>query len=197
MFIANTGEEQGLLGADYFANHPTVPIGKIVGVVDLDMPVPLYQFTDVIAFGGRPFDHRPRGRRVPARRWASRCRPIRCPSKRSSSARTITASSCAACRRSCCSLAMAMAARQSSTSSSPSIYHRLSDDLKQPILWDAAARYGELNYRVARQLADADAAPDVVSGDYFGDMYAPGSRAPALSPLSLTSPGPALGERPV
>ena len=51
MFIANTGEEQGLLGADYFAAHPTVPIGKIVGVVDLDMPLLLYEFTDVIAFG--------------------------------------------------------------------------------------------------------------------------------------------------
>ena len=27
MFIANTGEELGLLGADYFAAHPTVPGG--------------------------------------------------------------------------------------------------------------------------------------------------------------------------
>ena len=51
MFIANTGEEKGLLGADYFAAHPTVPIGKIVSVVDLDMPLPLYDFTDVTAFG--------------------------------------------------------------------------------------------------------------------------------------------------
>jgi Zn-dependent M28 family amino/carboxypeptidase len=50
MFIANTGEEDGLLGASYFASHPTVP-GTTVAVVDLDMPLLLYDFTDVIAFG--------------------------------------------------------------------------------------------------------------------------------------------------
>ena len=51
MFIANTAEELGLLGADYFAAHPTVPASSIVGLVDLDMPLLLYPFTDVIAFG--------------------------------------------------------------------------------------------------------------------------------------------------
>ena len=51
LFIANTGEERGLLGADYYANHPTVPASSIVGLVDLDMPLLLYPFTDVTAFG--------------------------------------------------------------------------------------------------------------------------------------------------
>ena len=51
LFIANTGEERGLLGADYYANHPTVPSQSIVGLVDLDMPLLLYPFTDVTAFG--------------------------------------------------------------------------------------------------------------------------------------------------
>ncbi|HYC94842.1 MAG TPA: M20/M25/M40 family metallo-hydrolase, partial [Sphingomicrobium sp.] len=51
LFIANTGEERGLLGADYYANHPTVPAQSIVGLVDLDMPMLLYPFTDVVAFG--------------------------------------------------------------------------------------------------------------------------------------------------
>ena len=51
LFIAHTGEEKGLLGADYFASHPTVPIGQIVGLVNLDMPLLLYDFRDVIAFG--------------------------------------------------------------------------------------------------------------------------------------------------
>jgi Zn-dependent M28 family amino/carboxypeptidase len=39
------------LGADYYANHPTVPAASIVGNVDLDMPVLLYPFTDVVAYG--------------------------------------------------------------------------------------------------------------------------------------------------
>lgn len=51
LFVVVTGEEKGLLGADYFANHPTRPIEKLVANVNLDMPVLLYPFADMIAFG--------------------------------------------------------------------------------------------------------------------------------------------------
>ena len=58
-------------------------------------------------------------------------------------------------------------------------YHQPSDDLKLPILWDAAARYAEFNYRIARQLADADARPMWYQGNYFGNRFAPAApRAP-------------------
>ena len=59
LFIANTGEELGLLGADYFASHPTVPARQIAAAIDLDMPLLTYDFTDIIAFGG---DHSTIGR---------------------------------------------------------------------------------------------------------------------------------------
>jgi aminopeptidase YwaD len=36
MIVHFTGEEDGLLGSDYFANHPTVPFGNLVGMVNLD-----------------------------------------------------------------------------------------------------------------------------------------------------------------
>ena len=51
MFLSVTAEERGLLGADYFANNPTVPLNSIVANVNLDMPVLLYDFADVVAFG--------------------------------------------------------------------------------------------------------------------------------------------------
>lgn len=51
MFAAVTAEERGLLGADYFAHFPTTPIENIVANVNLDMPVLLYNFADVVAFG--------------------------------------------------------------------------------------------------------------------------------------------------
>jgi Zn-dependent M28 family amino/carboxypeptidase len=51
LFVVVTGEEKGLLGADYFANNPTRPIDKLVANVNLDMPVLLYPFADMIAFG--------------------------------------------------------------------------------------------------------------------------------------------------
>jgi Zn-dependent M28 family amino/carboxypeptidase len=51
LFLSVTAEERGLLGADYFAYYPTVPLQQIVANVNLDMPVLLYDFADVIAFG--------------------------------------------------------------------------------------------------------------------------------------------------
>lgn len=51
IFAAVTGEEKGLLGADYFAKQPPVPITQMVANVNLDMPVLLYPFADLIAFG--------------------------------------------------------------------------------------------------------------------------------------------------
>ncbi len=51
MFLTVTGEEKGLLGAEYFARNPTVPLQNIVADVDIDMPVLTYDFTDVVAFG--------------------------------------------------------------------------------------------------------------------------------------------------
>ncbi len=35
-FVAVTAEEQGRLGSRYFANHPTMPLNKIVGLVNMD-----------------------------------------------------------------------------------------------------------------------------------------------------------------
>jgi Zn-dependent M28 family amino/carboxypeptidase len=51
LFTVVTAEEKGLLGASYFANNPTVPLSSMIANVNLDMPVLLYDFADVIAFG--------------------------------------------------------------------------------------------------------------------------------------------------
>lgn len=51
LFLVVTGEEKGLLGADYFAHHPTRPIENLIANVNMDMPVLLYPFADLIAFG--------------------------------------------------------------------------------------------------------------------------------------------------
>lgn len=37
LFIAFTGEEEGLIGSEYFVNHPPVPLEKIVAMLNLDM----------------------------------------------------------------------------------------------------------------------------------------------------------------
>jgi len=51
IFLAVGAEEKGLLGSDYFINHPTVPQNKIVANINMDGGLPFYDFSDVIAFG--------------------------------------------------------------------------------------------------------------------------------------------------
>jgi hypothetical protein len=58
-------------------------------------------------------------------------------------------------------------------------YHRPSDDLSQPIVWSAGARFAELNYRVVRELANADTPPRWYANDYFGNLFA--SQAPKVT----------------
>ncbi|WP_026353732.1 M28 family metallopeptidase [Woodsholea maritima] len=51
VFVALTGEEKGLLGSQYIARNPTPAMGDMVANINLDMPVIVYEFNDLIAFG--------------------------------------------------------------------------------------------------------------------------------------------------
>lgn len=52
LFLAVGAEEKGLIGSDYFAEHPTLRDASIVANVNIDGAMPFYDFADVIAFGG-------------------------------------------------------------------------------------------------------------------------------------------------
>ena len=51
LFIAVTAEEEGLLGSDYYAHYPTVPISEIVADVNMDEVSFLYDFKDIVPLG--------------------------------------------------------------------------------------------------------------------------------------------------
>jgi hypothetical protein len=42
LFAAYTGEEKGLLGSRWFVSHPTVPMSRIAGVINLDQLRPIF-----------------------------------------------------------------------------------------------------------------------------------------------------------
>jgi hypothetical protein len=52
LFLAVTGEEEGLLGSDYYAHNPTVPISQIVADINMDEVSFLYDFKDIVPLGG-------------------------------------------------------------------------------------------------------------------------------------------------
>ncbi|HEX3766277.1 MAG TPA: M28 family peptidase [Kofleriaceae bacterium] len=63
LFAAVTGEEKGLLGSDYFAHHPTVPLDRVVADINVDgINVQVEPF-DLVVHGA---DHSSLGRQAAA-----------------------------------------------------------------------------------------------------------------------------------
>lgn len=180
LFIANTGEERGLLGADYYATHPTVPARSIVGLVDLDMPLLLYSFTDVIAFGA---DHSTLGSVVAE---AGRSMGVAVSPDPMPEEAIFTRSDHYMFVRKGVPAVLLMTGHANGGKAHwenylGKIYHTPRDDLTLAIDWNAGARYAMLNYRIARTMADAPQRPMWLKGDYFGDLFDPGGvRAPAI-----------------
>jgi hypothetical protein len=51
LFVFVTAEERGLLGSEYFARHPTVPLQELVADIDVDGAYPVHPLKDVVALG--------------------------------------------------------------------------------------------------------------------------------------------------
>ncbi|NNM76762.1 M28 family peptidase [Sphingomonas sp. ID1715] len=178
LFLASTAEEKGLLGADYFAQNPTVPIERIVGDVDLDMPLLLYPFTDVIAFGA---EHSTLGKVV-----ADAAAPMNIaltPDPMPQEGIFTRSDHYMFVRQGVPAVFLATGfangGEKAWTGFLGGNYHHPGDDLNQKIDWAAGARFAEVNYRITRAMADADEAPRWYKGDFFGDAFAP--KAPKAS----------------
>jgi Zn-dependent M28 family amino/carboxypeptidase len=173
LFIANTAEEKGLLGAAYFANNPTVPVGKIAAAVDLDMPLLLYRFTDVIAFGA---DHSTVGEAV--RRAAGEMGLGLSPDPMPEENIFVRSDHYEFVKEGVPAIMLATGWANGGGEKWKGFlrgaYHHPNDDMSQPIDWESGARFARLNYLIARQLADSPQRPLWYRGDYFGDAFAPG-----------------------
>ncbi len=172
LVVANTGEEKGLLGAEYFAHYPSVPIDRVTAAIDLDMPMLLYDFTDVVAYGAghssleKVFQSAAGAMGVklspdPMPEQAVFTRSDHYPMVKAGVPAVMLATG------------MANGGEAAWGKFLSTNYHQPSDDLSQPIVWSAGAKFAELNYRVVRALADADARPQWYENDYFGDLFAP------------------------
>ncbi|HEX8238189.1 MAG TPA: M28 family metallopeptidase [Allosphingosinicella sp.] len=172
LFAAVTAEEKGLLGAQYLARHE-VPGGKVAAVVNLDMPVLLYDFTDVVAFGA---EHSTMGEAVaragrnmgvalsedplPEEGLFTRSDHYRFVQEGVPSVFLMTG--------------FANGGREKFTNFLSTHYHKVSDDLSQPIDWSAGAKFARINYEIAREIADAPQAPRWYADSFFGKTLAPG-----------------------
>jgi Zn-dependent M28 family amino/carboxypeptidase len=172
LFLATTAEEEGLLGADYYARHPTVPIRQIVGNVDLDMPVLLYPFNDVIAFGA---DHSSLGPQVA--KAAATMGIVLSPDPAPQEGVFTRSDHYMFVQQGVPAVFLATGYGNGGEKHWDSFragpYHHPNDDMNQAIDWQAGARFAEVNYRITREMADADVPPSWNKGDFFAETFAP------------------------
>ena len=171
MLLAVTAEEKGLLGSDYFARYPTVARRDVVANVNLDMPVLLYDFQDVIAFGA---EHSTlKGLVADA---ASSMDVALTPDPYPEMVLFVRSDHYSFVKQGVPSVFLFLGTQNGGEDAFKSFmsthYHRVSDEPDLPILYDVAARFAELNYRIARRIAEAEARPDWNEGDFFGDLAA-------------------------
>ena len=170
ILLAVTAEEKGLIGSEYFANNPTVPKADIAADVNLDMPVLLYDFQDVIAFGAERSTIGDAVGRAAGRvgiSLSSDPMPEEGLFTRSDHYRFV--------EQGIPSVFLMTGFKNGGEKGFRDFlatnYHHPGDDLNQPINYTAAARFALVNYEIARELANAPTRPTWKSGDFFGDLF--------------------------
>ncbi|MDG5489019.1 M28 family metallopeptidase [Sphingomonas sp. BGYR3] len=172
LFLAVTAEEKGLVGSDYFANNPTLPKDKLVANVNLDMPIITYKFEDVIAFGSDRTTLGPMVRQAAANAGAT-FSPDPMPEQglfvRSDHYRFV--------QQGIPSVFLWPGTKGPGKAAVDTFlsthYHQASDQLDQvpTIDWSSGVRFIDVNYHIAREIADAPERPRWNKGDFFGTLY--------------------------
>jgi Zn-dependent M28 family amino/carboxypeptidase len=175
LFLATTGEEKGLKGADYFANNPTVPFESIAADVNIDMLLLLHKTSDVVVFG---IDNSDLGdmARAAARDMSLEISTDRAPEevvfvrsdqypfiKRGIPAIFVNSGYKAV--EAGVDMAEEMRVWRRTR------YHMPSDDLQQPIDYEAALLPVELDFRIGLAAANREERPKWKAGDFFGETF--------------------------
>jgi hypothetical protein len=172
LFAALSGEESGLLGSDYLARHPLPAAGRMVADINFDMPVLLYRFSDVVAFGAQHSTIGPVAAAAMARDHIA-LSPDPMPEEgiftRSDHYRFV--------QQGIPSVfvvpGFAGEGEKQFRAFLKDHYHQPSDDLNLPFDWQAGALFARVNTHIVEALANADTAPQWYQDDLFGKQYAP------------------------
>lgn len=170
MFLIVTAEEKGLLGAQYFAQNPTVDAARLVANVNLDMPVLTYAFEDVVAFGSDRSTIES-AVQAAAADMDMQLSPDPFPDQglftRSDHFRMVEIGVPAVFL----ATGLANGGDEAWATHFAKNYHRPSDDMDNALDFDAAARFSEVNARIALQLANRDERPLWRKDDFFARQF--------------------------
>ncbi len=176
LFVVVTGEEKGLLGSSYFANNPTVPVSQLVANVNLDMPLILYPFADVIAFGST---HSTMGQIVET---AAKKIDIELSEDPMPEQALFTRSDHYSFVKAGIPSVFLMTGFKSTDDSIDggavfgdflkNHYHQHSDETTLPINYQAAANFALVNMMIGLEIADQSERPQWHKDDFFGRTFA-------------------------
>jgi Zn-dependent M28 family amino/carboxypeptidase len=156
----------------HMRNHNPHPIaGKLVGLINLDTPILTYEFQDVIAFGAE------RSTIMEAVTAAITGEDIKLTDDPAPERASFVRSDHYAFVKIGVPAVWLVpgptgpgaAARQEFLTRH---YHGVTDDMRQPFDWGAAAKFARINFRLARRLANDPQPPRWYASDYFGERFA-------------------------
>ncbi len=176
VFVATTNEETGLLGSDYFVNSSSIPKTSMVANINVDMPQLMFPMTTITTFGAeRTSFEEAAAEEVALEGFEALPDPY--PDADGEIGRSDHYPFAV---QGIPFIWMA----EGAGSTDPGFdgmtifnafldehYHQVSDDLSQPIDWDATRRFARACARVTRRLAMEDDAPAWNEGDFIGEKF--------------------------
>jgi Zn-dependent M28 family amino/carboxypeptidase len=174
LFLATTGEEKLGVGADYFVHFPTVPFQSIVTDINMDWASVLYTFDEVVAMGAAD-STLDQVVNSDVSRLGLRVIPDPAPEELS----FIHGDQYSFVKRGVPSLLMAegLKARDPKVDAIKlqdqygTHYHAPSDDMNQPLDFDAAVEFMQINFLVGYDVAQQPERPRWKPGDFFGETF--------------------------
>ena len=178
LFVFVTGEEMGLLGSDYYAHYPTVPLKSIVANVNIDgAPGVYFPMRDLVVLGS---EHSTMADEVSsaAKALGYDLSPDPMPEEvmfiRSDQYSFVLQG------------VPAVDVTDGVKSTDPKIngldvikkwlvtrYHTPLDNMDQPIDFESAAKGSVMNFLVGYEIAQRNAVPEWNKGDFFGTTFGP------------------------
>jgi hypothetical protein len=171
LFLSWTGEEEGMLGSQYFVAHPTVPLSSIVAAINMDMFLPLFplRYLEVQGLGESTLGN---DIRAVAQRNDVEVQFDKQPPEN----RFIRSDQASFVRQGIPGLAFKFGWLPDSPEQKTfndwihTRYHAPSDDLKQPVDQVAAAQFTTIVGQLALRVADAPEKPTWYAESFYNSL---------------------------
>ena len=180
IFLFVTGEEAGLLGSDYFASHPTIPMGQIVANINCDGGMSLTPLSDVIAWGAEHSSFE-----AAVQQAASQTGFTVSPDPFPEEGLFVRSDQFSFVKKGVPAIFVDVGVKSTQTGVDGlallkqwlvTVYHSPKDDLTQPIQYATGVRFARFLFRLGYGIAIDPQRPQWNKNDFFGTKFGPGDR---------------------